>query len=55
MKKIAGKRKLGDTPPAPEPAFLIPDKYTLADTSELSVTVEKETTYNVLLFGPLIR
>jgi hypothetical protein len=48
------KLKPGETPPPGLPPFLIPEKYAAADTSELSVTVDKETVYNVDLSGPPI-
>ncbi len=52
------KPKPGDTinPRTPtEPPFLTPTKYGVADTSGLSLTVDKETVFDVDLTGPAIR
>lgn len=48
------KLKPGEAPPAAAP-FLTPAKYASVETSELSVTVDKETEFNVDLTGPKVR
>jgi hypothetical protein len=55
QRKSLPKRKSGEEPPPPESPFLTPDKYGTVDTTDLSVTVEKETEFNANLVGPRIR
>lgn len=54
-KKSAGKRKLGDPEPKFEPTFITPEKYASVETSELTVTVTKETVFDVKMTGPSIK
>ena len=54
-RKAGPKRKPGEQPSPPESPFLTPAKYGTADTTDLSLTVEKETEFNVDLVGPPIR
>lgn len=56
LKKEKAPRPKPREPASPtEPPFLTPFKYAVADTSELSVTVEKRTVFDVALTGPEIR
>jgi hypothetical protein len=54
QKEKAAKPKHGEQPPPAEPPFLTPFQYGVADTSGLSVTVEKETIFDVDITGPVI-
>jgi hypothetical protein len=46
------KLKPGEEPPPAAPLFLTPPKYASPETSELSVTVDRETVFNVDLVDP---
>lgn len=48
------KLKSGETPPPPPSPFLTPEAYGNAETSGLSVTVDKITVYDVQMTGPPI-
>jgi hypothetical protein len=48
------KPRRGEVPVSAAPPFLTPEKFGNADTSELSVKVDKDTFYNVELAGPRI-
>jgi len=48
------KPKPGEEPPPLAPPFLTPNKYASAESSGLSITVEKETDFPVDLTGPEI-
>jgi hypothetical protein len=54
-KEKAGKLKPGELPSAPESPYLTPAKYAAAETSGLSVAVEKDAVYDIDLTGPAIR
>lgn len=54
-KEKAGKLKPGEQPPPAEALYLTPAKYASPETSELSVTVDKECVYDIPLVGPTIR
>jgi len=49
------RSKHGRTLPPAESPFLTPYVYGVAETSQLRVTVEKETVFDVNLTGPVIR
>jgi hypothetical protein len=49
------KPKAVQTPAQSEPLFLTPAKNATADTTDLSLTVGKDTQYDIELIGPSIR
>jgi hypothetical protein len=56
LKKLKGsKLKPGEEPPPVESPFLTPAKYAEAETSELSVTVDRDTVFDIDMVGPRIK
>jgi hypothetical protein len=54
----AAKAKLGKIPPKDlqlPPTYLTPSKYADADTTDITVTVDKETVFDIKMTGPAIQ
>jgi hypothetical protein len=49
------KLRPGQTPASSAPLYLTPAKYASPDTSDLSLAVDKETTFDVDMTGPPVR